>query len=139
MNKKYIIGIMLLIVLLIFYSAFADTKKGEKLSSYEKKQTLLFPKVDLIDDADIVFRRGYGVDSTVAMNFSEGEKRYSHAGIIVKEGNKIYVLHSEEDEEKNQNGVFKETLHEFLSNSPVWAIYRFSLPKKIKKQIVKKC
>lgn len=134
-DKKYLIG-MMVIVLLVLYVAFGDTKKEKKLS-YEKKQTLLFPKVDLVDDADMVFRRGYGVDSTVAMNFSEGEKRYSHAGIVVREDNEIYVIHSEEDEDNHQNGVSKETLHDFLSGVPIWSVYRFELPKETKKQIVK--
>lgn len=73
----------------------------------------------------------------MAANFSEGENRYSQAGIAYKEGKDVYVIHSEEDEE-GHNGVFKERLESFLDNSPIWAIYHYRLDEKSRKEIVAK-
>lgn len=129
-----------IIIFFVFYSAFGDHKKPldkiKKQALYSKKATLVFPKLDLLKNADIVFRRGYGVDSTVAMNFSEGEKRYSHAGIIYKKDGEFYVIHSEDDDKSHHNGIFSQSLKSFLDGSPIWAVYRLNLPDRAKQRIV---
>lgn len=139
-NKKDGIGAALLVLLSIFYLVFSDHNeplaKIEKHELYSQKATLVFPKLDLLKNADIVFRRGYGVDSTVAMNFSEGEKRYSHAGIIYKKDGEFYVIHSEDDDKSHHNGVFVQTLKDFLDGSPIWAVYRLNLPDRTKQSII---
>ncbi|MDD2451493.1 MAG: YiiX/YebB-like N1pC/P60 family cysteine hydrolase [Dysgonamonadaceae bacterium] len=130
-NYRFYLAVFLLIIISILFSAFGDSKPTQTAQTfiYEKKSSHHFPDLNLLKNGDMVFRRGYGADSTVAMNFSEGEKRYSHAGIIFIDSNNTYVIHSEEDEEYGQNGVFKEKIDEFLSNSPVWAVYRLDITK----------
>lgn len=96
---------------------------------------LRFPDTNLLQEGDLVFRRGYGVDSTVAMNFSEGEKRYSHAGLLVKRGGVFFVVHSEDDAEHGHYGIYPEPLREFLKDSPVWGVYRFKLSRKTRQKI----
>ncbi len=123
----------------IVYSAFGDNKLSKELHKnkqlYASKPSLQFPDINLLENGDIIFRRGYGVDSTVAANFSEGEKRYSHAGIIYKKEDKIYVIHSEDDDE-GHNGVFMENLDDFIDNSPIWAVYRYKVLDKIKVKMI---
>jgi hypothetical protein len=141
LNYIIILFSIVCILLLLLYSDFANEHISSKVESndrrYEKYASVKYPDIEQIENGDIVFRSGYGVDSTVAAHFSEGEKRYSHAGIAYKEGKDVYVIHSEEDEE-GHNGVFKERLESFLDNSPIWAIYRYRLDEKSRKEIVAK-
>lgn len=65
------------------------------------------------------------------MNFSQGEKRYSHAGIIQKTNNGVFIIHSEEDKNNNRNGVYRESIQDFLEGIHIWGVYRLE---KIKEQ-----
>ncbi len=138
MKKNYLYASSFIIIF-ILYSAFGDREISKKSFRnnhlYEKKPSQQFPNTDLLENGDILFRRGYGVDSTVAMNFSEGEKRYSHAGIVYIEKDKIYIIHSEDEDDK-RNGVFKEELNTFIDDSPIWAVYRFNMSDKVKETII---
>jgi len=98
--------------------------------------SIKLPIINKLENADLILRRGYGVDSIIAMNFSEGEKKYSHAGIIYKTNDRIFVIHSEDDSDHEIDGVSIITLNEFLNNTKQWAIYRFKLSNDIKKKII---
>jgi len=92
---------------------------------YSKQAISKYPNIKLLKNGYLIFRRGYGVDSMVASNFSNGEKRYSHAGIIYKENGKIFVIHSEDSKVKNFNGVVKENLKNYLEGIKIWAVYKY--------------
>ena len=127
-----IIGIYIYIVQ---YSGVDATSPTEKQLTYDTKISKKFPTAKWLENGDIVFRRGYGVDSNIAVNFSDGEKRYSHAGIIIKENDVLYVLHSVEDKKQDYHGVVKEKLKLFLNNMGMWAVYRYDLDKKTREGI----
>lgn len=100
--------------------------KPKKINKYTKNVTSKYPNTDTLKTGYLIFRRGYGMDSIVAANFSNEEKRYSHAGIILVEDNEIFVVHSEENLEKKFNGVVKERLSSYLENVNIWAIYKYN-------------
>ena len=137
MTKKFIwlfLTLCLAGIVLVIYQAFGEhktfhkkTKKKIIHNQYEKHPSKGFPSIELLRNGDIIFRRGYGVDSTVSMNFSQGEKRYSHAGIIQKTDKGIFVIHSEEDKDNGRDGVYVESIKDFLDGIHIWAIYRFNL------------
>ena len=127
MKKKwYLLGIVLIASLIMGYVYFNNENKSIKLQiKYSKKPTSKYPEIDKLKDGYLVFRRGYGVDSIVAANFSNVEKRYSHAGIILLENNKVFVIHSEESPTKHFNGIVKEKLSDFLQGVKIWAVYKY--------------
>lgn len=127
----------------IVYQAFGEhktfdkkTKKEIIYNQYEKHPSKGFPSIELLRNGDVIFRRGYGVDSTVSMNFSQGEKRYSHAGIIQKTDKGIFVIHSEEDKENGRDGVYVESIKDFLDGIHIWAIYRFDVSETLENSII---
>ncbi len=101
------------------------TQEIKSIYQYSKKATSFYPNIKLLRSGDIILRRGYGVDSIVAANFSNKEKRYSHAGIIYKDKNNIYVIHSEDNKRKGFNGVVKEKLQNYLKGIKIWAVYMY--------------
>ncbi len=134
--KKINIVILILSVLIsifIIYFIFERltlnnvkvTQETKNIYQYSKKATSRYPNIKLLKSGDIILRRGYGVDSIVAANFSNKEKRYSHAGIIYKDKNNIYVIHSEDNKRKGFNGVVQEKLQNYLKGINIWAVYRY--------------
>jgi len=91
--------------------------------NYAKIASFRYPKENIIQEGDIILRRMYDMDSNIARNFSNGEKRYSHAGIIVKQNNKFYVIHS--IKENHIDGISLTSIKKFLQNTNTWAIYRY--------------
>jgi len=145
-NIFRLLGLIFLVsLILIIYQAFGqhedvtvENNEVKKISynKYSAQITQKFPQLNLLKDGDLLFRRGYGIDSTVSMNFSQGEKRYSHAGIIFKENNKVFVVHSEEDKKNGHNGVYAEPIEDFLEGINIWAVYRFNLTSELRKKVI---
>jgi len=127
-----IVGIYIYVVQ---YGGVDTTPPIEKQLAYETTLSKKFPTIQSLEDGDIVFRRGYGVDSNIAVNFSDGEKRYSHAGIIIKENDALYVFHSVDDKIQDYHGIVKEKLEPYLDGMGMWAVYRYDLSKKIRNEI----
>jgi hypothetical protein len=146
MVKKIIWAFVILciaVMALIVHQAFGEHKiidtKSQRLivyDQYEKNPSKDFPSIGLLKNGDILLRRGYGVDSTVSMNFSQGEKRYSHAGIIQKKDDGVFIIHSEEDKDHGRNGVYIEPIKDFLDGIHIWAVYRFDLSPKLEEDVI---
>ncbi len=119
-------ALLICIIAIVYYDVPNENKTIQK---YEKNISNRFPNINTLEAGDIIFRRSYGLDSTISTNFSNTEKRYSHAGIIVMKNNNYFVMHSQEDSAKNRNGIFSESLEDFLSGIETWAIYRYPIDK----------
>ncbi len=78
-------------------------------------------------NGDLILRRGEGIISDIARNFSTTDKRFSHVGILVNHKQQAYVVHSVHDQDKNHNGVVIEKLSAFLNDVADWAVYRLKL------------
>ncbi|MBU0721641.1 hypothetical protein KJ877_09890, partial [bacterium] len=129
------IVIILLMMLVLLCERNVTTLKKQEVLNY-KTYTLL--KVSELKNGDIMFRRAYGVESNIAVNFSDGEKKYSHAGIVVIEGDNVSVIHSLDDRKLHYNGVVKESLVTFLQDIDIWAVYRYELSITLRDNIAKK-
>lgn len=83
-----------------------------------------------IQSGDLIFRRGEGFISDIATNMSPHDKKYSHVGMILVQNNKTFVIHSQNDKDKNFDGVVKEEYNNFIAKALYFSIFRLNLPKK---------
>jgi len=141
MSKKYrlllILTVFIIGIVWVFYNAFFQKirKNSNFKQVYEKVASNKFPSIQL-KDGDIILRRGYGVDSTISTNFSQGEKRYSHVGLIDQTDKGVFVIHVVEDKEKSINGLYIESLGNFLDKVSIWAIYRYDFSETSSKKMM---
>jgi len=84
----------------------------------------IMPDKHVLRSGDLVFRRGEGIVSDMAVRFSNTDHRYSHVGVLVTDGAELSVAHSVVDDQKDYDGVVVETLDSFLRGVEEWAIYR---------------
>lgn len=126
--KKVYLGVILLLFIVVssfYYTTIVTNVKKDQSNTYSKTVSLAYPNTSKLKNGDIILRRGYGMDSIVAANFSDKEKRYSHAGVIVIENDKVYVMHSQKSIPKGFDGVVKENLSSYLKQVKIWAVYRY--------------
>lgn len=83
----------------------------------------------LFRSGDLIFRDGRGFISSIFRKLSLIDPRYSHAGIIHKEEDKIYVFHIIGGEGNKNNHMRKDLLGNFCSplQSNAFAVYRTDL------------
>lgn len=71
-----------------------------------------------IEQYDIILSRGQSIQSKLLNLFNTSLQTYSHIGIIQKEGNEVYILHSTPDGTK-ENGIRYDKLQDFINLSNV--------------------
>lgn len=78
----------------------------------------MLPKsvMNKIDGGEIILRKGKGYLSNVIVNLLGEKLNYSHAGVLIKEKDEIYIIHSLSDDVSEIDGVQKCTIKEFLSD-----------------------
>ena len=81
----------------------------------------------LLQDGDLVFRRGRDVMSEMVLSRQAGS-RFSHVGMVVTDGQDRRVIHAMPDEPGQPGGVREETLVDFLAPTVAGdaAVYRVS-------------
>ncbi|SUB88743.1 Orthopoxvirus protein of uncharacterised function (DUF830) [Porphyromonas macacae] len=89
-----------------------------------------------LSEGDLVCRLGSGFFSNHFRKHASQEKRFSHIGIISREGEHLYVYHTEASELTGQGGVKKESLETFLKGLDTYAFYRLELPVETKLRII---
>ena len=94
---------------------------------------------DRFQSGDIILRNGKGFISDVFRQFSLEDKKYSHAGIINVEENKIFVYHILGGETKKRMQIRKELLDYFCTpeDNNSFAVYRYDLSGEEKKSMLK--
>ena len=55
--------------------------------------------------------------------------------MIYKTNKSIFIIHAEEDKEHGHNGVYIESIEEFLEGISIWAVYRFDLSEKLHQRV----
>lgn len=87
-------------------------------------------QLEQLQTGDLVLRSGRGMVSDWFRRANVHDKKYSHAGLILREDNKIYVVHCFQDAEKP--GLVKEELIDFINSKKCSssAVYRYSLSAK---------
>ncbi|MBA3899723.1 MAG: hypothetical protein H0X62_05850 [Bacteroidetes bacterium] len=90
----------------------------------EKEPTINFAEIhSLIEDGDIIVKRGKGaVSNLIAKNLKE-RVPLSHCGIIVFENDTLYIIHSVAKELSGRDGVQTISLEEFLDDSHIGSVF----------------
>lgn len=105
--------------------------------SYLLIQGVLPYNSSLFENGDIIFRRGRSFVSRMVL-LTDNSSNFSHSGIIYKNNNEIFVIHSVPGEEKGEPDIVKkENLSTFLRNdrAEAFAIYRIKELQKFKIKI----
>jgi hypothetical protein len=124
--------ILLLILALGTILACSFSATGWLRSSLKKDKQVtrsVTPASNLLRSGDLIFRDGKSFISHALKQFNRKDDRYSHAGIIHKEGDQTYVYHCIGGEGNENNKMMKEKLSSFCADTHVnaFAIYRPAL------------
>jgi uncharacterized protein YycO len=79
---------------------------------------------ELMQDGDILCRLGDRMWSVYFMGLSNSDKRYSHMGIVKKEGDNISVINAEGEKWKKNDFVNDVSLEAFLKTARVIGLYQ---------------
>lgn len=109
--------------------------KDEIINDYH----LTTQEKNLLQEGDIIFRRGFGIVSDMIVKYAKSEYSVSHCGIIVRDSlGKLYVIHTVSNTLAKIDGMQKDKLNVFVKgshkNSIIVARYIYendSLKKKI--------
>lgn len=121
----YILSFVVLsniILLFVFGNELPASAKNKGIQAEELKT------------GDLVLRSGRGMISNWFQRTNLHDKKYSHAGLVLKENDEVYVIHCYQDSDKP--GLVKEELSDFINYKKCSssAIYRYSLTvKELKK------
>lgn len=121
-----IVSFLLLAAAIVVAIVSLSTFHSEKpLTSIDHR---LFPDTSCFQEGDVILRRGRGIISDMACEFSVHEKKYSHAGLLVRNTGHWSVLHVAGGEGAAFDGIRLEPLQQFLADSVAtsFAVYRLS-------------
>ncbi len=104
---KYLLGVLLLSFALVFLWLKNQVVPPERIPF----------DIGIIKNGDLVFRQGRGIFSDIFKNIGETDSPFSHVGIVYKDGNDIFVIHTEANELTGVGFAKKEKLSDFISNS----------------------
>lgn len=137
MKKKiiYILSIILSIIFILWLFRFIYNKielKKEKDITY----ILTDAEKNKINNGDIILRRGYGLVSDYIANSFNEKYKITHSGIIIKNNNKIEVIHSESSSILVTEGIQIQDLDDFTDaghkNSVIIVRYKKCKPNEYK-------
>lgn len=89
------------------------TQEPAPLSQAPGREQVLAAAAHL-DDGDLVFRRGRDLMSALVLRQGSGS-RFSHVGMVVREADRVDVVHAMPDEPGRPGGVRRESLQAFLA------------------------
>lgn len=134
MKKIFLCLAAFLLFTLIAYNAFFFIdRKNEKAHIESQKQItrLNAAELEAVKEGDFILRRGFGYFSDfISKNLNTGSIDVTHAGIIVKQGDTLCVIHSLSSDVSEIDGIQMQPLSEFL---------KYSSPNKIIITQVKNC
>ncbi|MBL0103858.1 MAG: hypothetical protein IPP51_08935 [Bacteroidetes bacterium] len=116
--------IAFLCLITLVFCSFAEIRAGRTKRSV--KISAVVPPVSLVKSGDIILRDGNSFISDVMRDFSQKDKRYSHAGIIHIEAGNIFVYHILPAEKGHSSFMLKEPIALFCNDldNNSYAIYR---------------
>jgi hypothetical protein len=93
---------------------------------------------ELLQDGDLIFRRGRDLMAASVLA-ADDAARFSHVGLIVRDGDKVWVIHAVPAEGEADGGVVREGLAGFLDHDKAadFAIYRHQTLTPEQRQIVR--
>ncbi|OIQ22571.1 MAG: hypothetical protein BM557_00870 [Flavobacterium sp. MedPE-SWcel] len=121
MKKTLFILIVLFCFLIIGYKLFfyLDHQSEIREKSKHKEITRLTTgELNLIREGDFILRKGFGFFSDfISKNLNDSIIDVTHAGIIIKERDSLFVIHSLSSDVSDIDGVQIQSLDTFLSYS----------------------
>ncbi len=117
-----------MVLFLVFYFLNKDNKLNDKAIDKGK-----------LADYDLILSKGQSFQSKLISIFNLTIADYTHVGIIHKEGNEVYILHSTPDGTK-ENGIRYDCLKTFidLSDASDVTVLRFKEISDFGRQMLKK-
>ena len=118
---KILIGFLTLFSLLSAANlGYIIDKSSKKLNTKQPKAKYHFTAIEksLLQEGDIVMRRGYGVVSSMISNMNDATYNLSHCAFIVKDPyGRFSVIHSVSNDLSDVDGVQSEPLDQFTNQS----------------------
>ena len=125
MNK---FGNYLLIILVFVTISFCSVSELSIFNRSEANSEISSIKIpiDKLRTGDIILREGKSFVSQAMRTFSQTDKHFSHAGIIVIKDKQVYVCHVMAAEGKRSNKIRLEPVHSFCNktDNSSFAVYR---------------
>ena len=120
MNLKKIIVLFGILFLFLWsgyhlFFFFDRREEGKLVSKNENIERLSVQQRELLQEGDIILRRGYGFFSDIiAQRLNDSIFDVTHSGILYKKNNKWWVIHSLSSDASNFDGMQEQSLSEFL-------------------------
>jgi hypothetical protein len=140
MKKKFsfIIGLTLMIIISFLFFYQRKNNKDEQKNDYH----LTIEEKQLLQEGDIILRRGFGIISDMIVKYAKNDYPVSHCGIVVTDSlGKLFVIHTVSNTLAKIDGMQKDKLDVFIKgshkNSVIIIRYNYendTLPKKIAEQ-----
>ena len=108
-----------ILLLLVIVKVISVQKKEKSPPSFD--MDLIY---SVLENGDIICRRGNRYWSDIIADFSVNDKRFSHVGIIRIVDGVVAVIHSEGSSNHKYSHVKEQTLEIFLENATSVGIYR---------------
>lgn len=114
MKKIIIISFVIIVISGMFLFAYNyQSEQEHSFSTY----TLSLNEISLLHNGDIILRHGYGIASDLIVNTLNEKYDISHCAIICRDSHQINVIHSVSQSLSDFDGMQKQTLSRFVSDS----------------------
>ncbi len=134
MKKLILYAAVLFVLALVSYKLFFYfDRKSEQEAILKNKTVTRLSKEEItkIQEGDFILRRGFGFFSDyISKELNDSLIDVTHAGIITKRNDSLFVIHSLSSDVTNIDGLQMQPLDDFL---------KYSFPKKIIVTRVKNC
>lgn len=119
-RKLSLIVIVALLLLLIVASLVYE--KGEQAAEERSAYALSPNEVELLQEGDVILRRGYGMVSRMIATKMEGRYELSHCGVVVERAGQKWVVHTVSSSLSETDGMQIHRLEEFVRQSKAESI-----------------
>lgn len=128
---------LLLAVLTCPLASFAPLSPNTAVSMEAGADLAAFD-LQSLKDGDLIFRRGRDLMASTVLA-ADADARFSHVGLIVRDGETVWIVHAVPDQDGNDGGVIRESIAQFLDpqDASDFAIYRHQTLTEDQEQIVR--
>lgn len=109
------------VILAFFFSAYFATSYFRVENQNESKEKNVYAikteEKELLQNGDIIMRKGGGYVSGVINDMFNTGYQLSHCGVVLRNGDSLMVVHTVSSELSNVDGVQAEPLDKFVSES----------------------
>lgn len=111
MADKYKIKIIFLSSLLSLFFLSCNTRENYYSLNISESQLME------VDDGDLILRKGTGIVSSLIIDYLSDSTGFSHIGILIRQNDSLYVIHSIGKEFSDKDGVQLCPVSDFISKS----------------------